>query len=427
MQARLDVLCADAVIEDVLQSAEAHALRERLRRRALEVIEAEGKAAQKRARFVALVNAARKTDIAAKLGAQQAPLPVTWKAVEQFLAMLAISEALLPVLERLERDIGEHASGNEAVEHAALVDAIAVLEASFPTDPSRSVAVIHALAIALHRRARYDLIAPILRSSAPDQNALMPQLAAAITGHLRGTARAIVRRLDAACSPRDAWENVALDADARGALDALLARYGEVLDATVKAGLIDHHTLRFPVRAACGELQAAIENTVVPRLNARIAAAGAARHQPTVDHADVVRLAGWLTLWTRTMRRAALVGETAVGWRDAALADLRKEFDAAIRLEPGADLLLRMEHLGRLHELASSLGGDITPWLMVISVNTLAIIRRRLEHPAPLPPAEAAIALSYLGLVEAEMKRTRHWQIDELAEFRDIARRRLAM
>jgi hypothetical protein len=63
----------------------------------------------------------------------------------------------------------------------------------------------------------------------------------------------------------------------------------------------------------------------------------------------------------------------------------------------------------------------------VISVNTLAIIRRRLEDPSPLGPAEAAIASCYLGLVEAEMKRMRHWQVNELVEFRDIARGRIAV
>jgi hypothetical protein len=428
VQARLDVLCADTVIEDVFRTAEAHALRERLRRSALDVIEAESKAAQKRTRFVTAVNAERNADITRRFGWTEAPLPVTWKAVEQFRALLAVSEGALPILDSLGHDIpGGAASSDAAIEYAALVQAIATLEGRFPTEPDRAVAIIHAVAVALHRRARYDLIVPILRPHAADHGAAAPQIAAAMTSHLRGTARAIVRQLSAVCPVRDAFEAVVLDAAARSTLDALLDRYAAVLEATVKAGLIDHQALRFPVRVAYGELQAAIEKTVIPRLAARVAAAGAARFQPVMDHADVVRLASWLTLWTATMNRVSLTGETAVAWRDEAIADLRKEFDAAIRLEPGADLLLRMGHLARLHELLSSLGGDITQWLMVISVNTLSIIRRRLEDPSPLAPAEAAIAQCYLGLVEAEMKRTRHWQVNELAEFRDIARRRVAV
>jgi len=200
-----------------------------------------------------------------------------------------------------------------------------------------------------------------------------------------------------------------------------------VLEATVKAGMLDHQAQRFPVRAAYSELQAAIEKTVIPRLASRVAAAGAARLQPVMDHDDIVRLASWLVAWTSAMNRAALVGEIAVAWREEALAELRKEFDGAVKLEPGADLLLRMSQIGRLYELVASIGGDLTSWLMVISVNTAAIIRRRLEDPSPLAPAEAAVASCYLGLVEAEMKRTRHWQVSELVEFRDIARKRVAV
>ena len=65
-------------------------------------------------------------------------------------------------------------------------------------------------------------------------------------------------------------------------------------------------------------------------------------------------------------------------------------------------------------------------WLMVISVNTIAIIQSRLERPEPLTAAERAIAANYLALVDAEIKRTKHWQIPELIAFRDAARLRAA-
>src|SRR5262249_52757382 len=161
-----------------------------------------------------------------------------------------------------------------AIEHAALVQAIATLEGRFPAEPDRSVAVIHAVAIALHRRTRYDLIVPLLRPHAAEQSAAAPQIAAGMTSHLRGCARAIVRKLHAACPAAPAFEAVALEPESRSALDALLERYAEVLEAAITAGLIDHQALRFPVRAACGELEAAIEKTVIPRLVARVAAAG---------------------------------------------------------------------------------------------------------------------------------------------------------
>jgi hypothetical protein len=429
VQARLDALCADAVIEDVFHTPEALALRERLRRAALEVIAGAAKAAPTRARFLAAANAARDADIAAKLGLSDAPLPLTWKAVEQFRALLAVSDGLEPVLSTLAHEIGERSSSEDsaAIEYAALVQAMAALEARFTTEPDRTVALLHASGLALHRRGRYDLITPILRAHGSNPGGVSTHVAGAMTGHLRGTARTIARRLVATCPTQESWEAVTLDAGGRSALDALLDRYGAVLEATVKAGLLEHQALRFPVRVAYSELQAAIEKTVIPRLASRLAAAGAARLQPVGDHDDIVRLASWLVSWTTAMNRAALVGEIAVTWRETALAELRREFDAAIRLEPGADLLLRMSQLGRIHDLASSIGGDITAWLMVISVNTLAIIRRRLEDPSPLAPAESAIASCYLGLVEAEMKRTRHWQVSELAEFREIARRRVAV
>jgi hypothetical protein len=429
VQARLDKLCADAVIEDVFRTPEALELRERLRRAALEAIATEGKAVPARNRFVAAVNAARNADVATKLGWSEAPPPLTWKAVEQFRALLAVSDGLEPVLSTLAREIVERSGAEDSgsLEYASLVQAMAALEVRFPTEPERSVAALHAAAVALHRRGRYDLITPILRGHGSNPGGASAHVAGAMTGHLRGTARSIARRLVATCPTDQSWEAVVLDPEGRSALDGLLDRYAAVLDATVKAGLLEHQALRFPVRVAYSELEAAIEKTVIPRLVSRVAAAGAARLQPIADHSDIVRLASWLMSWTNAMNRATLVGETVVAWRDAALAELRREFDAAIKLERGADLLLRMSQLGRIHELAASIGGDITTWLMVISVNTLAIIRRRLEDPAPLGPAEAAIASCYLGLVEAEMKRTRHWQVNELVEFRDIARRRIAV
>jgi hypothetical protein len=429
VQARLDEMCADAVIEDVFRTPEALQLRERLRRAALEAITTDAKAAQARTRFVAAVNAARSADVAAKLGWSEAPLPLTWKAVEQFRALLAVSDGLEPVLSTLAAEIGER-NGSEdssATEYASLVQAMVAVEARFTTEPDRSVALVHAAAVALHRRGRYDLITPILRAHGSNPGGASPHVAAAMTGHLRGTARSIARRLVATCPTNGSWEAIALDAEGRSALDTLLDRYAAVLDATVKAGLLEHQALRFPVRVAYGELDAAIEKTVIPRLASRLVAAGAARLQPVTDHEDILRLASWLASWTSAMNRVALVGEMTVAWRDAALAELRREFDAAIKLEPGADLMLRMSQLGRIHDLTASIGGDISQWLMVISVNTLKIIRRRLEDPSPLGPAEAAIASCYLGLVEAEMKRTRHWQVNELAEFRDIARRRIAV
>lgn len=430
VQARLDAMCSDTVIEDVFRTPEAEALRERLRQGALEVIAAEAKAApQKRTQFVAAVNAARNADIAAKHGLPEAPLPLTWKAVEQFRALLAVSDGLQPVLATLAGEIGENAgSGDAAIEYASLVQAMAQVELRFPADPDRTVAIVHVCAVALHRRVRYDLITPILRAhGANPGGGAAVHVAAAMTGHLRGTARAIARRLVAACPTDKSWEAVALDAEGRSALDALLDRYAHLLEATVKAGMLDHQAMRFPVRAAYGELQAAIEKSVIPRLASRVVAAGAARLQPVMDHDDIVRLASWLVAWTSAMNRAALVGDIAVTWREAALAELHKEFDGAVKLERGADLLLRMSQIGRLHELVASIGGDLTSWLMVISVNTAAIIRRRLEDPSPLAASEAAIASCYLGLVEAEMKRTRHWQVTELVEFRDIARRRVAV
>ncbi len=425
IQARIDELCSDAVIEDVFLRADVLELQQHLAAESVGIIDRLGNAPPKQAKFLQVANAARNAQIRDRLGWSVDPAALTWRSVQQFRDLLRLIPLIGRDLSALGRQIASD-DGQGPIDDGG-VDAVlaATASAERALKDRSDLAGAYLVGIGLHRRHRYDIAAAVLRVSPIERGRYGAMVASALCGHLSGVGRAMARRLEGAVSDPAAGGAIVLGADARAALDALLLRYGRVLEAIVKSGLMEHPDAKFLVREAYGELPAAIDTSIVPRLLQRIRASGSAARRPA-DHGDTVRLAEWLSTWLRTIRRATLAGGTVKNWHDGIIDELRREWEGAIRLDESADRLLRMERLARIHELVTSLDGNTADWLMVISVNTIAIIQSRLERPEPLSTAEQAIAANYLALVEAEIKRTKHWQIPELVAFRDAARLRAA-
>ncbi len=427
VQAQIDALCADAVIEDVFQRPDVLELQKHMAAQAVAIIDRLNGEPPRQAKFLRALNEARSGDIRGRFGWPEDPAALTWRSVQSFRDLLHGIEVAEPTLASLARQVASDDGRGPVDDQAAtaVVAAIAATERELNGRPESMTIVAYVAGVALHRRHRYDVAAAVLRALPIERGSAGTMIAGALCAHLAGVGRTMVRRLHAAVSDVAAGGAIAFDVDARSALDGQLERYGQILEAIVKSGLMEHVDAKFLVREAYGELPKAIETSIVPRLLQRIRASGSAIERPA-DHRDVVCLAEWISKWLRTIKRATLAGATVETWHDRVIEELRREWEAAIRLDGHTDRLVRMERLARIHELVTSLDGSTADWLMVISINTIAIIQSRLERPEPLTAAERAIAANYLGLVEAEIKRTKHWQIPELIAFRDAARSRAA-
>ena len=426
IQARIDTLCGEMVIEDVFLLPEVDALRMRMASEAAAIIGAIDDAPPRQAKFLTALNDARGADIRARFHSEDRSR-LSWKSVRALRQLLCNVAVVWPQMAAVARGVA-HSDGHgphDADDVAAVNTAVLAVERAVAEREARTVCAMFVVGVAVHRRQRYDIAAALLKGGPIDRDNCNGMLAAAICGHLAGVGREMMQRLSEACLAHPG-KLIVLDEAARGGLDALLVRYGLILEAIIRAGLMEHGEAKFLVREAYGDLPKMIEDKVIDPISGRIRAdAGAASRQ--VDHADIVRLSQWLSNWLRTVNRATLAGTTIRSWHDELIGELRREWEAAIRLDEQADRLQRMEKLSRIHELVTSLDGDTRPWLMVISVNTIAIIQSRLERPDPLTTAEAAIAANYLQLVEAEIKRTKHWKIPELVAFQDAARARLTL
>jgi len=140
------------------------------------------------------------------------------------------------------------------------------------------------------------------------------------------------------------------------------------------------------------------------------------RANASVDHRDIVWLLrliwGWHRL-ARTHDQSFPVFET---WRDHLLEDMEMAVAKAIRIEEGEAIGDRLDHLLRLNEIAMVFNRRVAQYLSVSSQNVVRMMAYSLEQHLEMSPDERVLVVDYLGLVRAEIARSRHWRSPELAD-----------
>jgi hypothetical protein len=424
VQQTLDRMAETTLLEQVLRSAEAQALRERMRKAAVSYLNGLLAREADLANFLTYVNQRREAESRKRtlylntIGALERPF------IQFVRDWLANADACLGWLGAEVARIGRNGPGENEIERATqeLVQACDdLLERGLKGNPRSELPLIVPL-ILINARQRYDIAAAYLRGTSPPE-AVRELIGDTLLGHLACTGAAMVEILSGALKLKEriAGASVKFTLKEKNELRALLDRIDRLLSAMVVAGVLENRHTEPAFRLIWQDLTRFLSDRVSLIATQRAMVVMTTRAQAIIDHADVLWLVRLLWDWHQLGRVYDLSSGHFDRWRDQVIEDCGIAIDRAARVEEGETLAERMHHLLRLNELLMIFDRRITQFLSVSSVNLLRMVTLLLQRTEPLTANEQILVQDVLAMARAELARSRNWRSPELQDLIELA------
>ncbi|CAO3414605.1 hypothetical protein [Azospirillum doebereinerae] len=420
-QEQLDAMARDEVIDRVLKSPTATALKERMRVAAVKHLD--GLLASKKTADEALATMSRNRQRRTRLmsGFLEKTPPVEIGTLRLMHAVMAGADgSMTAVADRLEGFAAAPSGEMERSRRAdALVEATEALRERYGDDD----ALLLPLSV-LTVKGNYGVIALYIRQSGVDPGR-GDAVTAALTGHFIGVTRALTAALGAVLRLNERVPGSAIRPSAKEKLrlEALTTRLATLIDAVAAAGLMEDRRSEPAFRNAWTAAGKIIGARVAAVALERSSQAAAARHQPVVDQDDVVWLDRLLCLWQRMSRDFGFETYDLVKWRETLLEELRANVERAMKFEEGETLDERMEHLLRINTVSGVFGQRISAWIPSSSHNMTRLLSHRLEHGGDLDAEERAIINELVATARTEVGKSRYWKSNELMDLIELSDR----
>lgn len=387
---RTAVLAEGKLIDDICRGAEGQAFQERLRCRALDLLD---DGIRRGGTFLQRVEAARRQSLRpARAG-------------------------IVP--RRLTRD--DLACWRDALDHAPALLAHAApgfrpsglgerfrrCRAAVPASEGRwSAAWFLPLAEAYHARSLGEL-GRLFATLPPDVAARSP-LPQALAARLGATCRATARTLRAG------------DAAAAG---EQVERLGGLLRLHDELDLFLLHGTGRAASAHVEEMVAAVKAEVLPVLAERVLTLAEAR-TPLADFDMAVARLSCITRWAEALASNRLVWDRDhVLWRRGLLDQLARCLKETLKRD-GCDGA-RLAQVLRIAELTAALDASLGDWMGPVDKSYIDLLARRLARPEPLSELEVRLVDHMAAKARAELARIRYWKDPDLAALVALAEARL--
>ncbi|MBY6265646.1 hypothetical protein EI613_27550 [Azospirillum sp. 412522] len=451
VQSRLDALARDAMLDAVLASPDAMVMRELMRKEALDFLYALAGDRKLTDRFLALANDEAHHDAVLRTQYLVRKAPIDGDLLGFVRALLEHNEALVPLTERMRRDIEELRMGEmpgasdprsaapySAAPYSAEVDCQSALMVGFvrrvrdlglPFRDQSQVLAWFAPLYGLNVKRRYDVFlrhvrehggsgGPAVRESHPLLRALLCHFHATCT-----TIREVVDGMfgDMEIQGREIGDGGVLSAPAptRALLGEAVERFDRVLTALSGTGSLASRSTGPALRAELAAVSRALTGTVMPALAARLQTAMNARHAPVPDHDDIVWLLDLVWRWGRTLGNAGYANPELKSLRLYAVETGRLAFLQAMKAEPQERPAQRMAHLLRIRRLMAAMGETVDGWISPVSQGLHRVVYSYLEADGGIAADEWSVIDAFVASVRSELSRSRNWQS---ADFVDILR-----
>lgn len=428
VQSRLDAMAREAMLDAVLASPDAMVMRELMRKEALDFLYTMVGDRKLTDRFLALANEEAHHDARLRTQYLGRKAPIDSDLLGFVRALLEHNEVLVPLTERMRRDIEDMQSAGDP--RSAEVDCQSALMVGFvrrvrdlglPFRDQSQVLAWFAPLYGLNVKRRYDVFlrhvrehgGPAVRESHPLLRALLCHFNAACT-----TIREVV---DGMFGDMDIQDGGVLSAPAptRALLHEAVERFDRALTALSGTGFLASRSTGPALRAELAAVSRELTGTVMPALAARLQAAMNARHAPVPDHEDIVWLLELVWRWGRYLGNAGYANPELKSLRLYAVETGRLAFIQAMKAEPQEKPAHRMAHMLRIRRLMAAMGETVDGWISPVSQGLHRVVFRYLEDVEKIADDEWAVIDAFVASVRSELSRSRNWQS---ADFVDILR-----
>ncbi|CAO3416484.1 hypothetical protein [Azospirillum endophyticum] len=447
VQSRLDELAREAMLDAVLAGPDATVMRELMRKEALDFLYAMAGDRKLTDRFLALANDEAHHDARLRTQYLGRKAPIDGDLLGFVRALLEHNEVLVPLTERMRRDIEEMRKAEApgvSDPRSAEVDCQSALMVGFvrrvrdlglPFRDQSQVLAWFAPLYGLNVKRRYDVVlrhvrehgGPGVRESHPLLRALLCHFHAACT-----TIREAVDGMfgDMDIQNREIGDGGVLSAPAptRALLGEAVERFDRVLTALSGTGFLASRSTGPALRAELGAVSRDLTGTVMPALAARLQAAMNARHAPVPDHEDIVWLLELVWRWGRTLGNAGYANPELKSLRLYAVETGRLAFLQAMKAEPQEKPAQRMAHLLRIRRLMAAMDESVDGWISPVSQGLHRVVYSYLEADGEIGADEWAVIDAFVASVRSELSRSRNWQSADFVDMLRLheARRRAA-
>ncbi|KAA0592033.1 hypothetical protein J2848_003771 [Azospirillum lipoferum] len=433
VQSRLDTMAREAMLDAVLASPDAMVMRELMRKEALDFLYAMAGDRKLTDRFLALANDEALHDARLRTQYLGRKAPIDGDLLGFVRALLEHNAVLVPLTERMRRDIEELRMGEmqgASDPRSAEVDCQSALMVGFvrrvrdlglPFRDQSQLLAWFAPLYGLNVKRRYDVFlrhvrehgGPAVRESHPLLRALLCHFHAACT-----TIREVV---DGMFGDMDIQDGGVLSAPVptRALLHEAVERFDRALTALAGTGFLASRSTGPALRAELAAVSRELTGTVMPALAARLQAAMNARHAPVPDHEDIVWLLELVWRWGRYLGAAGYANPELKSLRLYAVETGRLAFLHAMKAEPQEKPAHRMAHMLRIRRLMVAMGETVDGWISPVSQGLHRVVHSYLEADGEIAADEWAVIDAFVASVRRELSRSRNWQS---ADFVDILR-----
>lgn len=432
VQARLDELSQDMIIDKVLEGAEALTMRERMRaaaaaflvslpsrRRVLDsFLQAANRAALKEAknRFPDLVHKSQIT-----------PLQLSFIA-----DVLNHSAVLLPEIETFRKIVEKPPrNDNEIYRQAktALVTSNKLRSLCPDLPPDHPVLNLPVLLL-LNISQRFEVVTKFLSLINVSDSAEALAIGRTVTGHLVGACRTIVNTLrpllppppEVGVEPPD--PDIILPTAQRDLLNLALTRFEMTFRFMHTTELGEERRGSMQVREHMNDLATLLTGSMSDLAVYRASVAAFSHLGPSHDHEDVVWLLDFIRRWGLVLASQGYSSQEIYNLRDRVGEDVSRAFRQAVRSSGSGPAESQMAHLVRLNQLMRAVGGDVGRWVSAVSQNTQRIVRHYLERLDEPSDDERFVIDQCMHSIYEELDKSRFWQNPDLLDLLRIYQRR---
>lgn len=434
VQSRLDAMAHESMLDAVLSSPDAMVMRELMRREALDFLYAMAGDRKLTDRFLALANDEARHDAGLRTQYLGRKAPIDGDLLGFVRALLEHNEALVPLTERMRRDIEEMRLGETqgpGDPRSAEVDCQSALMVGFvrrlrdlglPFRDQSQVLAWFAPLYGLNVKRRYDVFLRHVREhGGPAAVRESHPLLRALLCHFQAACATIREVVDGMFGDMEIQQGGVLSAPAptRALLGEAVERLDRALTALSGTGFLASRSTGPALRAELAAVSRDLTGTVMPALAARLQAAMNARHAPEPDHEDIVWLIELVWRWGRYLGNAGYANPELKSLRLYAVESGRIAFLQAMKAEPQEKPAHRMAHMLRIRRLMAAMGETVDGWISPVSQGLHRVVHSYLEAAGEISDDEWAVIDAFVGSVRGELSRSRNWQS---ADFVDILR-----
>lgn len=422
VQDRLDALSRDAILDHVLAGPEAMDMRDAMRAEAAGFLARLPRDRRMAEPFLLLANREALKDARQRTPHLAAKATIDLRALSFVQAVLQDNDALLPLAERMRRDLSDTPAtgGRRDVEidgqAAVLVGFGRDLRLAGPGRGSDDPVLWLGPLFALNVKRRYDVVLRYLREyGAPVAPGDSHPLHDALYGHFTACGTTLIELIRATFGDFPAADGhvLALHKPVRALLTDAAVRFDASLTALAGGGFLSNRLIGPRIRSMLAEVGRLLAVVVLPVAVERAQAALNARHRPAPDHDDLLWLLGFVWRWGAVLGSYGYANPELQSLRARLLDDGHIAFLNAVKLDD-ENLTARMDHLVRINRVLGTVGDSVGPWVSPVSQGLHRVVEHHLDMVEEIDPGARFVIDGFIEAVRRELGRSRNWQSADL-------------